>query len=107
MTLKEKLDALEARLDHLEAKVNALRAEHWPLSLEDAGRVARWKAAIEEGRKNSRFNAHGLILAALGSLPEAADDQRDPTRPAGRRSARAHHPRDDGAGVAVGRRSRC
>lgn len=69
MTLKEKLDALEARLDHLEAKVNALRAEHWPLSLEDAGRVARWKAAIEEGREELAFQRTWPDFGGPGQPP--------------------------------------
>jgi hypothetical protein len=55
MTLKDKLDALEARLDRFDAKVAALRVQHEPLSSEDAGHIARWEAAIAEGREEIAF----------------------------------------------------
>ena len=58
MTLKEKLDALEARLDRLEAKVNALRADHWPLSLEDADRIARMGSSYRRRPGRTRVSTH-------------------------------------------------
>jgi len=50
-----RLDMLEARLDRFEAKVAALRVQHGPLTPEDAGHIARWEAAIAEGREEIAF----------------------------------------------------